>query len=293
MKEYDIMVVGPVSLDHNIDYLGNERKEVGGAVVASGFAAAGSGAKTAIFCKSNAADADVKERFAGVNADLYWAASKATCSIRNQYFTADKERRDCRSMGKCDPFLFEELPQIDTSIYHFAGLVYGDFSGEIFRKAASTGAKVAVDVQCLLRHVEEDKSMQFHDWADKLTYMHDIDFLKTDAAEAKILTGMEDRAVAAKILHSWGAREVMITHNTEVMIYDGKEIYTCPIVARNLSGRTGRGDTCFAGYITERLRADVPTALQYAAALVSLKMETPGPFRGTREDVMAYIKEMY
>ena len=61
MKEYDIMVVGPVSLDHNIDYLGNERKEVGGAVVASGFAAAGSGAKTAIFCKSNAADADVKE----------------------------------------------------------------------------------------------------------------------------------------------------------------------------------------------------------------------------------------
>ena len=24
MKEYDIMVVGPVSLDHNIDYLGNE-----------------------------------------------------------------------------------------------------------------------------------------------------------------------------------------------------------------------------------------------------------------------------
>ena len=34
MKEYDIMVVGPVSLDHNIDYLGNERKEVGGAVVA-------------------------------------------------------------------------------------------------------------------------------------------------------------------------------------------------------------------------------------------------------------------
>ena len=43
MKSYDILIIGPVSLDHNIDYLGNERKEVGGAVVASGFAAAGSG----------------------------------------------------------------------------------------------------------------------------------------------------------------------------------------------------------------------------------------------------------
>lgn len=26
-KEYDIMVVGPISLDHNIDYLGNERRD--------------------------------------------------------------------------------------------------------------------------------------------------------------------------------------------------------------------------------------------------------------------------
>ena len=30
-KAYDVLVVGPVSLDHNIDYLGNERKELGGA----------------------------------------------------------------------------------------------------------------------------------------------------------------------------------------------------------------------------------------------------------------------
>ena len=166
MKEYDIMVVGPVSLDHNIDYLGNERKEVGGAVVASGFAAAGSGAKTAIFCKSNAADADVKERFAGVNADLYWAASKATCSIRNQYFTADKEKRACTSMGVCDPFRFEELPQVKTKVYHFAGLVYGDFDGALLTEAAKHG-KVGLDVQCMLRHVEPDKSMAFHDWAEK------------------------------------------------------------------------------------------------------------------------------
>ena len=89
-KNYDVMVIGPVSLDHNIDHLGNERKEVGGAVVASGFAAAGSGAKTAIFCKLNPEEADLSERFAGIAADLYWKPSAHTCSIRNQYFTADK-----------------------------------------------------------------------------------------------------------------------------------------------------------------------------------------------------------
>ena len=291
-KTYDVLVIGPVSLDHNIDYLGNERKELGGAVVASGFAAAKSGNRTALFTKLNPADADVEERFANSGADLYWKASAATCSIRNQYFTADKEKRLCTSMGVCDPFRFEELPDIETRIYHFAGLVYGDFDGKLFKEASRHG-KVAVDVQCLLRHVEADKTMAFHDWAEKLEYLPYIDYLKTDAAEAEILTGLTDRAEAAKLLHSWGAKEVLITHNTEVLAYDGKEIRTCPIKARNLSGRTGRGDTTFAGYITERQRADIADALQYCTALVSLKMETPGPFTGTRQDVEDYIKTFY
>ena len=291
-KHYDVLVIGPVSLDHNIDYLGNERKEVGGAVVASGFAAARSGNATALFTKLTPADADVEARFAGSGADLYWSPSKATCSIRNQYFTADKEKRACTSMGVCDPFRFEELPKIDTSIYHFAGLVYGDFDGELFAEASRHG-KVAVDVQCLLRHVEPDKTMAFHDWAEKKQYLPYIDYLKTDAAEAEILTGLTDRAEAAKLLYSWGAKEVLITHNTEVLAYDGKQIYTCPIKARNLSGRTGRGDTTFAGYITERQRAGVEEALLYCTALVSLKMETPGPFQGSRQDVLDYIKEFY
>ncbi len=264
-KEYDVLVIGPVSLDHNIDYQGNERKEVGGAVVASGFAAAKSGNRTAIFTKLNPADANVEERFAGSGADVYWKPSAATCSIRNQYFTADKEKRACTSMGVCDPFRFEELPDIDTKIYHFAGLVYGDFDGALFAEAAKHG-KVAVDVQCLLRHVEADKTMAFHDWAEKKEYLPVIDYLKTDAAEAEILTGLTDRAEAARLLHSWGAKEVLITHNTEVLAYDGKAIYTCPIKARNLSGRTGRGDTTFAGYITERQRAGVAEALQYCTA---------------------------
>nr|WP_307999293.1 PfkB family carbohydrate kinase [uncultured Merdimonas sp.] len=291
-KKYDVMVIGPVSLDQNIDYQGNERKEVGGAVVASGFAAAGSGVRTAVFCKFNPADVDLKERFRGIHADLYWAPSEYTCAIRNQYFTADKERRQCTSLGVCDPFRFEEFPKIDPDVYHFAGLVYGDFDGHLLEQAAARG-KVALDVQCMLRHVEEDGTMGFHDWEDKRQYLPMIQYLKTDATEAEILTGLTDRADAAKLLHQWGAKEVVITHNTEVLAYDGKEIYTCPIKARNLSGRTGRGDTTFAGYIAARQTEDIQKALLYCTALVSLKMETPGPFQGTKQDVLEYIQTFY
>lgn len=291
-KKYDTLVIGPISLDQNIDYEDFERREVGGAIVQSGYAAAKSGNVTALFTKLNPKDANAEDAFRGSGADVFWKESTQTTSIRNKYFTADKETRDCRAIGKCDPFKLEELPDIDTKIYHFAGLMYGDFDGEMFKEVGKKG-KVAVDVQCLLRHVEPDNSMKFYDWAEKKQYLPYIDFLKTDAAEAKILTGCDDRTEAAKMLYDWGAKEIMITHNTEVLIYDGERTYTCPIKARNLSGRTGRGDTTFSGYITERLREDIPTALQYATALVSLKMETPGPFKGSREDVLAYINEFY
>lgn len=292
MKKFDVLVIGPVSLDHNIDCEGKERREIGGAVVASGFAAARSGNRTAVFTKLNPADARAEEIFCGSGAEVFWKPSRATCSIRNQYFTPDKEKRACTSLGVCDPFTFQELPDVSAAIYHFAGLVYGDFDGALFAQASEHG-KVAVDVQCLLRHVEPDGTMGFHDWAEKKEYFPCIDYLKTDAAEAEILTGLTDRREAAKRLYSWGAKEVLITHNTEVLAFDGQEIYTCPIRARNLSGRTGRGDTTFAGYITERQRAGVAEALRYCTALVSLKMETPGPFRGTRQDVLDYIRAFY
>lgn len=291
-KQYDVLVCGPVSLDINIDYQDVVRNDIGGAVVASGFAAARSGNKTAIFCKLNTKDVDVQARFADSGADLYYKESSQTCSIRNKYFTANKEKRQCTSLGKCDPFLFTDLPDIDVKMYHFAGLVYGDFDNELIKEASRHG-KVALDIQCMLRHVEEDKSMKYHDWAEKKEMLPYIDYLKTDAAEAEILTGTDDREKAAKLLYEWGAKEIMISHNTEILVYDGRKIYTCPIKARNLSGRTGRGDTVFAGYINERQHADIEQALLYSTALVSLKMETPGPFMGDRQDVLNYIEEFY
>lgn len=117
--------------------------------------------------------------------------------------------------------------------------------------------------------------------------------LKTDAAEAEILTGLSDRAAAARLFFEWGAKEVVITHNTEVLAYDGKTMATCPIKARNLSGRSGRGDTTFAAYITERLRSGLEESLLVATATVSAKMEAPGPYKGTRADIMKYIATFY
>ena len=38
-----------------------------------------------------------------------------------------------------------------------------------------------------------------------------------------------------------------------MLVYDGKDFFTCPVKARNLSGRTGRGDTTFGAYLAKRM----------------------------------------
>jgi len=226
--EYDTLIIGPISLDQNIDYEGQEYHEVGGAIVQAGYEASRIGHKTSLFTKLNPLDADLEKTFESLGTDLYWRESANTTSIRNQYFTVDKETRECKAISVCEPFLIEELPAVKTKIYHLAGLIYGDFSSEIIKELSSRDGKVAVDVQCLLRHAEPDGKMVFYDWPDKETHLRYIDFLKTDSAEAEILTGEADRIKAAKNLCGWGAKEIMITHHTEVLIYNGEEIFTCP-----------------------------------------------------------------
>lgn len=290
--KYDSIIMGHISLDYNTDHLDNTVEVIGGAVTFSSASAYALGHRVAAFTKVAPADRDRVSGLVIPQEDIFCLPADSSTVMKNKYFTADKERRTCENVSVGTPFTVEDIPDLDADVFHFAGLIYGDFNNEMIRKAAKRYA-VAVDVQTLLRHRRDDGSMYFEDWADKKEMLPYIRFLKTDAAEAEILTGTDDRKKAAQMLFDWGAKEILITHNTEVLAFDGKEFFTCPIRARNLSGRTGRGDTTFAAYYCERLTQDVPTALLYATATVSYKMETPGPFRGTRADVDAYIDAFY
>lgn len=294
MKKYDSVIIGHISMDYNTDHLDNTVKICGGAVLYSSASAYALGHKVAAVTKLSKNDFDRLSQFTIPEEDIYAIECESSTTMSNKYFTPDKERRETHCLSLGTPFTSDDLPsEVEGEIYHFAGLIYGDYPNEMMKECANKG-KVAVDVQTCLRHANmENGEMHFEDWADKMEMLPYVDFLKTDAAEAEIMTGTTDRVEAAKMLYSWGAKEIMITHNTEVLIYDGEKIYTCPIKARNLSGRTGRGDTTFAAYINERLNNDIETSLLYATATVSLKMETPGASRGTREDVEKYIEELY
>lgn len=289
---FDTLIIGEIAQDTNVDCDGTTVHAIGGAVYYSAFAAAAMGYRIAVLPKADTRTVDLKAAFAQApNVTVFPLHSDTSFVTTNVYHTPDRERRTSRVDSMITPYRLEDVPEIHARIWHLAGLVYGDIPNEMIPYAAER-ALVAVDVQTMLRHAEQGK-MVLKDWKEKKELLPYIRFLKTDAAEAEMITGLTDRAEAARLLYRWGAKEIMITHSSEVLVFDGKDIYTCPIRARSLKGRTGRGDTTFCCYINERLSKPIPVALKTATALVSLKMETPGPFRGTRADVNQYLSAFY
>ena len=289
---YRSIIIGHITNDINTDCEGNTEEMAGGAILYCTAAATALGHEVAAVTKLPVSERARVLELSVEPDNIFCTAGEAACDMVNTYLTPDKERRNsvCESAGT--PFTAEDIPDKETDVIHFAGLVYGDFDSEMII-AASEQAAVAVDLQGFLRHVNDDGTMELRDWEEKEDIIPYITYLKADAAEAEILTGTSDRREAAKIMYEWGADEIVITHNSEVLVFDGDDFYTCPIRSRNLSGRTGRGDTTFASYVCERQDFEIDEALLIATATVSLKMETPGPFNGTREDVKDYINEFY
>ncbi|RKX89157.1 MAG: carbohydrate kinase [Spirochaetes bacterium] len=280
----DITMIGHISRDIII-YDGDEVRLTGGPVIYSSAAAVRSGKKVEVVTRaSEDADKDLEGmRANGVN--VIRLESEHTTSIENIYFTPDKEKRKVTLLTRADPFTTEFLPDTDSLIYHLAGLFRGEIPDAFIPFFAAKG-KVGIDAQGLLR-CSEDGRLLFRDWISKRELLPLITYLKTDAAEAEILTGETDREKAAYILASWGADEIMVTHNTEVIVLVDGTVYRAPYTPANLSGRTGRGDTTFAAYLAWRLDHGPDESVRYAAALCSIKMENPGPFTGTIADVLS------
>jgi len=276
-------MLGHISQDVLIDHQNVRQDIVGGAVVYSSFAAGSAGKRVKIITKLADKDLHILKNLQHPLVDWDVLPSKQSTSIKNIYFTADKERREVILLSQADPFVLEEV-QAEASIYHLAGLFGGEIPDSLVLPLAKRG-KVALDAQGVLRCLDEQKNLVFRDWGRKQELLPYITYFKTDAAEAKILTGLDDREKAARLLYSWGAQEVMLTHNTEVMVCHQGNIHTAPFTNSNNSGRTGRGDTAFAAYLAWRQDHDAAESTRFAAALCSLKMEKPGVFRGTLDEV--------
>ena len=286
--DYDLYIIGPITIDYD-EYQGQVKPILGGPVVFSAYAAQGSGYRVGLLAKLAEADSYVEQLI--YLRDITILPTEKSTSVRVIYPGKDRNTRELLVLSLIDPFCPADIPDVSAACWQIVGNINGQIDFSLFPMLAKRG-KIACDMQGFVREVLPDRTVEARDWPEKKEYLPYISYLKADADEAFTMTGESDRAEAARILHSWGAGEVLLTHQSEVLVYDG-EIHRVPFRPLNTSGRSGRGDTTIGCYAAERNKSGVEAALLYTAALVSMKLGKFGPFRGNREDVLRFIEEYY
>ena len=224
--------------------------------------------------------------------DIVDLGSDTSVFFENAYGENMNNRRQ-RVLSKAAPFTVAQLQQAEAEVFHLGTLLHDDFSPEVVEYLATKG-RVCVDVQGYLREVRGQKVYAV-EWRDKLRVLRCTDILKVNEHEVDVLTdGERDLHRAARLISSWGVREVLITLGSYgSVIYDGQRFYDIPSYApRQVVDATGCGDTYAAGYLYARAKgADCDEAGRLAAAMCTLKLQHTGPFDANIDEVRAIYRK--
>lgn len=293
-KKYDITFVGHMCYDEIIPFGGQPHIAPGSAVLCGAMVAPRVGKKVAAVVKMAKKDELICQPMKDLGVDIYVVPSEETTYSRVFHYSANVDERKLTLVKSAGFISIDDVPKLDSTCVHLAGISDTEFDMPLMKGLKARGYSLSADMQSFVRHVDPaSREIEFSDVADKKEIASMMDKLKLDIVEAKILTGTDDLEKAAVMVESWGCPEVMITHSQGVLARVKGKTYYEKFSNSNVSGRTGRGDTTFSAYLSWRLDHDPAESLKFAAALVSIKMETPGPFKGTLEDVLERIKEKH
>ena len=294
-KKYDITFVGHMCYDEIVPFGGKPQVAPGSAVLCGAMVAARVGKKVAAVVKMAPNDEHILQPMKDLGVDTYLIPCEETSYNRVVHFSKNVDEREMTLIKSAGIIDIKDVPDLDSVCVHLAGISDTEFDMALMQGLkARNYPSLSVDMQSFVRHVDPvTKNHEFIDVADKKEIAAMMDKLKLDIVEAKLLTGTDDLEKAAIIIESWGCPEVMITQSEGVLARVNGKTYYEKFSNSNISGRTGRGDTTFAAYMSHRLDHDVAESLKFAAALVSIKMETPGPFNDTLENVYKRLKEKH
>jgi sugar/nucleoside kinase (ribokinase family) len=293
-KEYDITFVGHMCYDEIIPFGGKPHVAPGSAVLCGAMVAPRIGKTVAAVVKMAKKDEHILQPMKDAGVDTYLIPSKETTYSRVLHESENVDERKLTIVRSAGIITINDVPMLKSMCVHLAGISDTEFDMALMKGLKSRGYSLSVDIQSFVRHVTPvTHEIQFSDVMNKKDIAGMMDKLKLDVVEARILTGTDDLEKAAAIVESWGCPETVITHAQGVLARVNGKTYYEKFSNSNVSGRTGRGDTTFSAYLSWRLDHNPGESLKFAAALVSIKMETPGPFKGTLEDVLRRLKEKH
>ena len=292
MREFDIVFVGHMCFDEITPYQSRTVIAPGSAVLCGAVAAARIGQKVAVVTRIAPQDEEILKPFVELGIETFTTSAPETTYSVVIHPSENVDERILKLKHSSGFFALRDMPAIATRNLHLAGISDQEFTLDFMRGLSYLGYKLSADMQSFVRQVDPaSRDILFKDVPLKLDIVALMSKVKLDVVEAKVLTGTNDLEEAAKQFESWGCPETVITRADGVLARVHGKTYFEKFTNRSMVGRTGRGDTTFAAYLAWRNDHGVAESLRFAAALVSIKMETPGPFHGALADVLARMNQ--
>ena len=290
MERFDVICIGHLAKDRIV--IGDAaRISAGGAVYYGGMVLRRLGLRVGVVTRLARADFPLLDELRSTGIQTFPVPSEETSGIENVHPDPNSDRRICHPLGFAGAFRPQDLPPAEARLF-YVGPIMPDEVDLGFLQAVASRGPLALDAQgCIRKRVGEELITAGWPWAEQALPL--VRYLKVDDREALALTGEEDHRRAAERLAEHGPKEIVFTRQEGLLVLADGRFHEAPFRPRSLAGRTGRGDTCFASYLGRRLLGDTAAeAARFAAALTSLKLEQPGPFRGSPEDVQRLMSLM-
>ncbi len=291
----DIVILGHLARDI-IEIDGTSYTSLGGAVYYGGIAGSHMGLKIIVITRLKQEDFPLLEVFKKNGIRYFANPSKETSGLRNIYSSKNMEFRGYQPLGFAGLFNKEDIPEFKSlpKFFVLGNIVVGEVDLELLEYIKNKFNNVCLDIQGFIRFRDHGKvfysTISQKEMKEIISH---VDVLKLDQTEAEILTNSQNITQAAKKLAEFGPNEILITHEKGVSVFTSNAKFRFPWKNFKSVGRTGRGDTAFISYLGSRLKKKPEESLKFAAALTSLKLESPGPFNLPLNQVERLIKEKY
>jgi len=293
MGKFDITFIGHMCYDEIKPYTGGATIAPGSAVLCGAMAAARVGKKVAVITKMSPKDAHILEPMKEIGIKTFLIPAPETTYMKVIHLTNNVDEREIFQSKNAGYFSFAEIPAFQSKHVHLAGITDQEFTLDFIIDMKNAGYNLSVDMQSFVRQVNSKTgNISMSDVPEKLELLRYFDKVKLDVVEAKMLTKKSEILKSAQTFIDWGSPEIVITQANGVLARANGSTCYKRFTNRSNRGRTGRGDTTFAGYLSWRMEHGLEESTAFAAALASIKMETPGPFAGTLEDVQKRMKKL-
>ena len=287
---YDITLIGNYTKDKIVTPSAVKHVD-GGGFNYGAHAAIALGAKTAAITRLKKDDMHVVNNLTNIGIEAFPTYTDSSTHIELIYPTDDFDERTLVMPKSAGSFNSKQFKDIESKIFLVNASVRDEFKIQTLIDLEKKGSLIGIDLQGFIRTRNKNNVLVNSLWNEKKEALELTHYLKADGVEAEFLTGESDLISAAKILKSFGPKEVIITHKNGVLVYDGINNYQQPFILDKIIGRSGRGDTCGASYVYKRLSLEPKEAIKWAAAATSLKMESDTPLKNTKEEIETRVQK--